>query len=111
MCASSCPDGGFTAECKGPENCGGDPCCITIGSGFNVQSVACATSASGCAPAINAATQSGTDRACHVDADCIAGLPTMPAPQLPDCCTNGATGQHVCFNKSLLGVVQGWTCP
>ncbi|MGZ3443090.1 MAG: hypothetical protein ACXVDD_26395 [Polyangia bacterium] len=112
-CASSCGDGGFQAQCNGPANCGGNPCCITIGSGFTVQGVVCTTSASACPPMVNAQTQSGMDRACHVDADCVAGLPSMPAPQLPDCCTNTQTAQHVCFNKSYLQLpgITGWTCP
>jgi hypothetical protein len=53
------------------------------------------------------------DRACKVDADCTAGLPTSPAPQLPDCCTNTQSMQKVCFNKGLIGLpgVTGFTCP
>ena len=109
-CASSCGDGGFQAQCQKPANCGGNPCCITIGSGFAVQSVVCTSSPSACVPMVNAGTQSGMDRACTVDADCTSGLPSMPAPQLPDCCTNTQTMQHVCFNKSYLGI-GGWTCP
>lgn len=108
-CADSCAtDGGFVAECKGPENCGGNPCCITIGSGFTVQSVMCTTSASACPPMVNVQTQSGMDRACKVDADCTAGV---AMPQLPDCCTNTQTAQKVCFSKTYLQFVQGWTCP
>jgi hypothetical protein len=112
--AGSCnSDLGFEAQCNGPSNCGGNPCCITIGAGFTVQSVVCSTSASSCPPMVNATTQSGMDRACHVDADCIAGLPATPAPQLPDCCTNTASGQKVCFNKAALNLpgVMGFTCP
>jgi hypothetical protein len=111
MCATSCPDGGFTAECKGPENCGGNPCCITIGNGFQVKSVACTQAASACPPMIMLQTQSGQDRACKVDADCTSGV---AMPQLPDCCTNKMTMQHVCFNKTYLQIPQvamGWTCP
>lgn len=112
MCADSCnADGGFTAQCSSPTNCGGNPCCITIGSGFSVQSVVCTTTASACPPMVNANTQSGMDRACNVDADCTSGLPAQPAPQLPDCCTNTASAQKVCFNKSYVGVVPGFTCP
>jgi len=107
-CSTSCPDGGFSAECKGPEDCSGNPCCITVGSGFTVQGVACTTSPSACPPAINPQTQSGMDRACHVSADCISGLPAMPQPSLPDCCTNVATGQRVCFNKNI--PISGWNC-
>jgi hypothetical protein len=109
-CASSCGDGGFQAQCQKPANCGGNPCCIHVGSGFVVQSVVCTMSASDCVPTINGSTQSGQDRACTVDADCTSGLPSMPAPQLPDCCTNTQTMQHVCFNKSYLAI-GGWTCP
>ncbi|MDB4965437.1 MAG: hypothetical protein JWN44_1126 [Myxococcales bacterium] len=108
-CATSCPgDGGFVAECKGPENCGGNPCCITIGSGFMIQDVVCTTSPSACPPMVNVQTQSGMDRACKVDTDCTAGV---SMPSLPDCCTNTMTAQKVCFNKSYTQFVQGWTCP
>jgi hypothetical protein len=108
-CAASCPgDMGFVAECKGPENCSGNPCCITIGSGFTVQDVKCTTSASACPPMVNVQTQSGMDRACKVDADCTAGV---SMPQLPDCCTNTQTAQKVCFSKTYVQFVQGWTCP
>jgi hypothetical protein len=110
-CAGSCGDGGFEAQCNGPSNCGGNPCCITIGQGFTVQGVTCTMAPSACPPMVNAQTQAGMDRACHVDADCTAGLPAMPAPQLPDCCTNTMTLQHVCFNKSYLQFISGWTCP
>jgi len=110
-CASSCGDGGFQAQCNGPANCGGNPCCITIASGFKVQSVTCTTAASDCPPMVDAQTQSGMDRACHVDADCTTGLPSSPMPQLPDCCTNTATMQHVCFNKGYVQFISGWTCP
>jgi hypothetical protein len=106
-CMSSCPDGGFFAECTGPADCGGNPCCITIGAGFTVQSVLCTTSATACPPMVDATTQSGHDRACHVDGDCTSGVTN---PQLPDCCTNTATKQHVCFNKQALAI-GGWTCP
>ncbi len=113
-CSSSCPDGGFEAQCKGPDNCGGNPCCITIGSGFTPQGVICTTSPSACVPSVSLQTQSGMDRACHVDADCTSGVPTNPPPQLPDCCTNTMTMQHVCFNKSYLSVPaikNSWSCP
>ena len=113
-CAASCnSDLGFVAECNGPANCGGNPCCITIGSGFTVESVACTSAPSACPSMIDATKQSGVDRACHVDADCTAGLPAQPAPQLPDCCTNTMSGQKVCFNKGYLGLpgVTGFTCP
>jgi hypothetical protein len=111
-CAASCnTDLGFEAECNSPANCGGNPCCITIGAGFTVQSVVCATSASACPPMVDTNTQSGMDRACTVDADCTAGLAS--ATQLPDCCTNTASHQKVCFNKAALGIpgVMGFTCP
>ena len=26
-CMTSCPDGGITVSCDGPEDCGGNPCC------------------------------------------------------------------------------------
>lgn len=108
MCQASCPDGGFTAECNGPADCGGNPCCITIASGFQVTKVACTNAPSACPPMVDAQTQSGQDRACHADGDCTAGV---MSPSLPDCCTNTQTMQHVCFNKSYVGFVPGWTCP
>jgi hypothetical protein len=108
-CMTACPgDGGFVAECREPANCGGNPCCITIGSGFMVQSVMCGASPTACPPMIDVMKGSGVDRACKVDADCTSGVQN---PQLPDCCTNTQTAQKVCFNKSYVQFVQGWTCP
>jgi hypothetical protein len=108
-CMTACPDGGFQASCSSPSDCGGNPCCITIGNGFSVQSVACTNAPTACPPMVNVQTQSGMDRACKVDADCTSGV--SGTPQLPDCCTNTQTMQHVCFNKSYVQFVQGWTCP
>jgi hypothetical protein len=105
-CATSCGDGGFVAQCSGPENCGGNPCCITTVK-FAVHDVSCGTSASSCSPSVDA-MGTGQDRACHVSADCTA---SAPGTNLPDCCTNTTTMQHVCFNKGLVGVVMGFTCP
>jgi hypothetical protein len=110
-CAMSCnTDLGFEAQCNSPANCGGNPCCITIAAGFKVQSVVCGMTASACPPMVDATTQSGMDRACTVDKDCTSGV---TSPSLPDCCTNTTTAQHVCFNKSYLGIpgITGWTCP
>lgn len=111
MCAASCGDGGFQAQCNGPANCGGNPCCITIGAGFTVESVLCTASPTACPPMVSPSTQSGMDRACHVDGDCTSGV--SGTPQLPDCCTNTQTMQKVCFNKGYLGLpgIKGWTCP
>jgi len=106
-CSTSCADGGFVAQCKGPEHCGGNPCCITVSSGFTVHDVTCGTAPTDCPPNINAQTGAGQDRACHVDGDCTSGAPNT---NLPDCCTNTSTQQHICFNKQLVGVVSGFTC-
>lgn len=106
-CMSSCPDAGFVAECTGPADCNGNPCCITIGAGFTVQSVLCTSSPTACPPMVDTVSQSGHDRACHVDGDCTSDAPNT---MLPDCCTNTATKQHVCFNKAAVGI-GGWTCP
>jgi hypothetical protein len=108
MCMPSCPDGGFQASCTSPSDCGGNPCCITIGSGFQVQGVMCTNAPSACPPTVNLQTQSGMDRACKVDADCTSGVQNS---MLPDCCTNTQTMQKVCFNKSYTQFIQGWTCP
>jgi hypothetical protein len=108
MCLASCPDGGFQASCSSPSDCGGNPCCITIGAGFSIQGVACTNAPTACAPMVNLQTQSGMDRACKVDADCTSGV---QGSMLPDCCTNTQAMQKVCFNKTYLQFVQGWTCP
>jgi hypothetical protein len=106
MCMGSCPDGGFTAQCRGPQNCQGNPCCVTTTS-FVVQSVVCTSHASDCQPNVNT-MGTGMDRACNVDGDCTSGVTN---PSLPDCCTNTMTMQKVCFNRNYLGIVSGWTCP
>jgi hypothetical protein len=105
-CVSSCPDGGFTVQCRGPQNCGGNPCCVTT-VGFVPQLVVCTTHPTDCQPNV-AISGDGMDRGCNVDSDCTSGVSN---PSLPDCCTNTMTMQKVCFNKGLLGVVSGWTCP
>jgi hypothetical protein len=107
-CMNGCPDGGFVAACKGPENCSGNPCCITNGSGFSIHDVTCGTAQTSCPPNVDAMSGTGQDRACHTNADCTSGA---PGTNLPDCCTNTSTGQHVCFNSGLVGLVSGFTCP
>jgi hypothetical protein len=104
-CVSSCPDAGFVAECRGPANCGGNACCITLQKWYP-QAVTCTTSRTDCAPNVNS-KGNGQDRACQVDADCRDGVSSS---QLPDCCTNTQTGQKVCFNKAGL-FIGGFTCP
>jgi hypothetical protein len=107
-CVGSCPSGSFVAQCRGPENCGGNPCCINVSAGWKVHDVTCSAALTDCPPAIDLTTGSGQNRACHVDADCTVGAPKTT---LSNCCTNTTTGQHVCFNAGAVGFIQGFTCP
>jgi hypothetical protein len=113
-CAASCP-GGFVAECSGPDNCGGNPCCVTVSPKFMVHDVSCTHAAGDCVPNFDLTTQSGQDRGCHTSADCTAGTNVdMSALMLFDCCTHIPSSQHVCFNKAALLVPQiakDWSCP
>jgi hypothetical protein len=108
MCQSSCPDGGFVAQCRGPQDCGGNPCCVTLQNNYSIHDVSCAHAQTDCVPSVDTTTGSGQDRACNVDGDCTAGA---PGTNLPNCCTNSSTGQHVCFNRLALVLVPGFTCP
>ena len=113
-CAASCnSDLGFEAQCNGPSNCGGNPCCITIGAGFTVQSVACSTTPSACPPMIERHHAVGHGPRLPRRRRLHRRPAGEPAPQLPDCCTNTTSGQKVCFNKAALGLpgVMGFTCP
>jgi hypothetical protein len=106
-CAASCPSG-FVAQCRGPENCGGNPCCINVTAGWKVHDVSCTTALTDCPPMIDLTAGSGQNRACHTDGDCTVGAPKT---NLPNCCTNTMTAQHVCFNAGAVGFIQGFTCP
>jgi hypothetical protein len=107
-CASSCPDGGFVAQCRSPDDCGGNPCCVNVDPGYVIHNVSCTDSPTACPPAINVSNGSGQERGCRVDSDCTSGAPST---MLPDCCTNTGTMQHTCFNKLYVGLVMGFTCP
>jgi hypothetical protein len=111
-CTSSCPDGGFVAQCQKPADCPGatDACCITINN-YNPQSVMC-TAGNQCVPAISA-QGAGKDRACVTASDCTDN--GASGTMLPDCCTSKASGQHVCFSTGILAAVpslqQQFSCP
>jgi hypothetical protein len=112
MCSSSCPDGGFTAECQKPSDCPSamGACCIAI-SNYMPTSVTCKANAQ-CVPAIMP-NGMGTDRACVTASDCTDN--GTNGTSLPDCCTSVSSGQHVCFSKAYLMAVpslqQQFTCP
>src|SRR5262249_860799 len=93
-----CPDGGFTAECQKPSDCSGamSACCITVAN-YAPTKVACEAPAS-CVPALMI-NGSGSDRACVTTADCTGN--GTNGTTLPDCCLSTATGQHICFSKTL----------
>jgi hypothetical protein len=122
MCAASCPDGGLTIACDGPESCGGNPCCAAVANGAP-QNVSCTAAPTDCAPSIDVMTQAGQDRLCHVDADCGDGKPGISAfgvtLPLNQCCTITSNGQstHICLNATAitLGMMFGLgitgTCP
>jgi hypothetical protein len=104
-CASACGEGGVTATCDGPEDCGGNPCCAMT-SGTTLNGVMCTSMPSDCPPSLGFGA--GQTRACHVDGDCTYGLTNS---QGPDCCSatqNGAT-VHFCFDKQF--ALGGITCP
>src|SRR5439155_15912195 len=46
-CQATCGDGGVPVSCRGPDNCSGNPCCVTIANNAP-QMVACTDSPSAC---------------------------------------------------------------
>jgi hypothetical protein len=108
MCASSCPDGGISAACDGPEDCTGNPCCAQIMANTTSGS-SCTTMANACVPTYSIGTQSGQTRVCHVDGDCTSGGVTT---NLNRCCTVTQNGvmAHICLN-TVLAQFSGGTCP
>jgi len=111
-CEATCPSGDIQVDCRGPSQCGGNPCCVGIGASGSASNVTCTSSLSDCKPTIDIGTKRGTTRLCEIDADCSAGA---PGSQLPDCCTGMVMGQtqHICFNKAYLAFIPGIpiTCP
>jgi hypothetical protein len=111
-CTASCT-GGMPVECRGPDYCGGNPCCLTLDHN-QPTSVVCTDNASACPEnfTLNSGTQvSGTTRLCNLDGDCSAGLASTT---YPDCCTAqmGALSQKICFNKGYVSLTGGTiTCP
>jgi hypothetical protein len=111
-CATTCgADGGFIASCRSPLDCSGNPCCVTVTSGYHVSGVMCAQSKSDCVPMIDIGTGAGKERGCNTNADCTDGISADMMLQLPDCCTNTTTMQKTCFNKAFTAVINTFTCP
>jgi hypothetical protein len=105
-CMQSCPDGGIPFTCDGPEDCGGDPCCVPFNNG-QASGTMCTMQANACVPMLQ--NLNGQTRMCHADVDCTSGVQN---PTLPDCCSAPASGLqgHFCFNKQFIGLING-TCP
>jgi hypothetical protein len=108
-CTNNCQDGGLSVECRGPQHCGGNPCCATI-MGMSASNIRCTTAPTQCPPDFNLQTQSGDTRLCNYDADCTNGAPSTT---YKDCCTGTMQGQtqRFCFDKSFAAFVPGLTCP
>lgn len=110
MCMDSCPDGDFTVACDGPEDCKGNPCCVSINNAMiDGAGAQCTMQPDSCPPKVDIQSRSGMDRLCHIDADCTAGAPNT---QLPSCCTLMQNGNaaHVCLSK-IFAQFLGATCP
>ncbi len=109
-CADSCDtiDGSVDVMCGGPENCGGNPCCVNIQGMMLAGGVSCGKTMDACQP--NVGLNGGMDRLCHTDDDCTRSAPNNT--NLTQCCTLMMNGQstHICLNNTLAGLVQG-TCP
>jgi hypothetical protein len=110
-CMSSCPDAAFTVQCDGPENCGGNPCCVSVAfMGFTpvFNDISCSQSPMDCQPVFNLG-MNGQTRLCHTNADCTNGAPNSGANT---CCTAtfmGVTSQ-LCLPAQAAGFM-GITCP
>jgi hypothetical protein len=106
--ANACGGNDLPIECRGPEYCGGKPCCLTLVNRMP-QSILCTAAQTDCSPALDT-TGSGKTRLCHTSADCTAGAPTTG---FPDCCSGmqGGVQQQFCFNKGFTSFVPGITCP
>lgn len=112
-CQATCGDGGVPVQCRGPDNCGGDPCCVTIMNNVPTM-VSCTAAADACKTMYTfngAMIQSGQTRLCHLDGDCTSG---DSSTQYPNCCTGMMNGvsQQFCFSMQLAALSGGVvTCP
>ena len=112
-CAKSCDAdaGGFALQCDGPEDCGGNPCCVNINGTKPPKDSYCTMKTSDCQPTIDVNTFMGMTRFCHVDGDCTHDAPNGT---LKECCTGTYSGQkqHICFDPAYAMFTQGAiTCP
>lgn len=108
-CLAGCPDGNFPVACDGPEDCGGNPCCVDVKGAMLSAGAVCTAKPSECVPQLQLQTQSGRSRLCHVNADCTAGVANS---ELPLCCRVQQGGQQVqvCLNQLIAGFI-GAACP
>jgi hypothetical protein len=106
-CAATCNAGSISVACRGPSQCGGNPCCVGL-QGQSLGNVTCGTSLTSCPPDFNVQTFSGTTRLCEFDADCTAGAPST---MLNKCCQVMAQGQmqKICLSATLASFA-GATC-
>ncbi len=111
-CAATCPSMTVPVDCRVPENCGGNPCCLTLNMNAP-QSVMCESTPSGCPGNLTFGgnTISGTTRLCTKSADCTASDNNT---NYPDCCSTTQMGvtQQFCFSSGIAALSGGAiTCP
>lgn len=106
-CAATCNQGSVTVACRGPSQCAGNPCCVTL-QGQSLGAISCGTALTSCPPDFNLQTFAGTTRLCEFDADCTAGAPST---MLNKCCQIMAQGQmqKICLSATLASFA-GATC-
>ncbi len=103
-CMDSCGDGALTIACDGPEQCGGNPCCVDVQNAMFNGGAMCTAAPTDCAPTFDIQKRSGMDRLCHNDNDCTSGAANS---QAPNCCTitQGGASVHTCLNKNFVGLL------
>lgn len=106
-CSATCASGMLSLACDGPEDCSGNPCCAPIMNGKTSGAV-CSAATTDCVPKIDFVTKNGQSRLCHADADCTAA-----GSSFADCCSDTRNGYtlHFCFDKQLVSLARGVTCP
>jgi len=101
-CNKCCSGGTLPVQCRNPDDCNGNPCCITI-NGTTPHDVSCTASKTACVPM--AGLTNTSTRGCRSDADCTSGPVTTTLNQ---CCT--LMGQKACLNTQIAGLI-GASCP
>ena len=109
-CEGCCASGSLAVQCRGSQDCSGNPCCMTLKSN-KPTSMLCTDTMSQCPSSLTLGGLggiSGATRLCQTSADCTRGATDT---QFPDCCTGTFNGQttHFCFTTTR--TVGGITCP